>query len=99
VTNAVSNAWYLREMRNALGLSPYNRGYLRLLPSVVASVSIVLLLRLTLDFVGSQWVMIVISAVLSYIALVGTAAAMGSDDDDRLIARAAWSRIRQSLGK
>jgi O-antigen/teichoic acid export membrane protein len=99
VTTAVSNTWYLREVRNALGLSPYNRGYLRLLPSVVASLSIVLMLRLTLDFVRSQWVMIVISAVLSYIALVGTAAAMGSDDDDRLIARAAWSRIRQSLGR
>ena len=35
VTNGLSNLWYLREVKNVLHMSPYNRGYSRLIPGDV----------------------------------------------------------------
>ena len=48
VTNAVSNVWYLHEVRSKLGLFPYNRGYFRLLLPFAGNLCVLLLLRFAL---------------------------------------------------
>jgi O-antigen/teichoic acid export membrane protein len=94
ITNATSNAWYLRELRSSLGMSPYNRSYWRLLPPALASIASVLVLRSTLSGVKHEWIVIVLSGVLSYAVFVSVAMAMGLNDDDRIVTRAVWARIR-----
>lgn len=99
VTAALSNIWYLREVRTALAISPYNRRYWRLLPAVATSVILVLALRITLASIRPEWLAIVIGGVAGYLALAGTAVMSGLDEDDRIIARAIWSRVRGSVAR
>ena len=94
LTNAVSNVWYLREVRRRLGLFPYSRSYLRLLPPLFGNLLVLLLLRETLSAVHPEWMVIAVGLVLGYLAFIGVALAFGLDSDDQLIARAAWSRVR-----
>jgi O-antigen/teichoic acid export membrane protein len=95
VTNAASNVWYLRELRRALGMSPYNRSYLRLLPGAVACIAVALVLRSTMGWVRPEWSLVVLSGVVSYAAFLSVVLAMGLDDDDRVIARAVLARFRK----
>lgn len=99
VTAVLSNIWYLREVRTALAISPYNRRYWRLLPAVATSVILVLTLRVTLASIRPEWFTIVIGGVVGYLALVGTAVMLGLDEDDRIIARAISSRVRGSVAR
>jgi len=98
-TAILSNAWYLREVHAALGISPYNRRYWRLLPAVTTSVILVLGLRIALVSIRPEWFAIVIGGVAGYAALAGTALVLGLDEDDRIIASAVWSRLRGSFSK
>ena len=97
ITNAGTNAWNLFEVRAALKLSPYNRSYLKLLPSMVGVVLIMLLLRRVPVFMRADWILIVVSLLLAYGAFSGVAVAMGLDADDRLIANAIWARVGKIL--
>jgi O-antigen/teichoic acid export membrane protein len=99
LTAVVSNIWYLREVRDALGISPYNRRYWQLLPAVLASVAVVVSFRFAARSIQPQWPVIVMSAAASYLALVGTAAIVGLDEDDQTIAKAVWFRVRNIFGK
>ena len=94
ITNAVSNFVYLWQVRRALGLSPYNRSYLRLLLPVTAAIGLLLSLRLGLSAVRPEWLVIGAGVTLAYLAFIGVALAFGLDADDRLIAEAVWSRLR-----
>jgi O-antigen/teichoic acid export membrane protein len=94
VTNVFANVWYLREVRRALGLSPYNRSYLRLLPPLAGGLMVLLLLKAKLGAVRPEWIVISAGLLLAYTAFIGVALAVGLDADDRLIARAVWSRAR-----
>ena len=98
VTNAVSNVWYLHEVRSKLGLFPYNRGYLRLLPPFAGNLCVLLLLRFALGGILPPWMTLAIVLVSAYLAFVVIALAGGLDEDDRLIARALWSRVRGLVG-
>ncbi len=98
LTNAVSNVWYLREVRTKLGLFPYNRSYFRLLLPLAGSVSVLLLLRVAVNASLPQWIVLAIGLSLAYLAFILTALAIGLDEDDRLIARALWSRLRGVVG-
>jgi O-antigen/teichoic acid export membrane protein len=97
VTNALSNVWYLRELRRCLGMSPYNRSYFRLLPPAVASITAVLVLRSALGWVRPEWIVIVLSGVVSYVLLLSVAYGMGLNDDDRVIAQAVLARLRKQF--
>ena len=97
ITNAVSNLWFLREIGNSLGMSPYNRSYWRLLPPTLASIAAVLVLRFGPGGVKHEWIVIVLSGVLSYAMFLSIAAAMGLNDDDRVVTRAVLARIRSSF--
>ena len=98
ITNVGMNAWNLVEVRRALKLSPYNRSYLKLLPSVGSALLITLLISLLITkapfFLRADWVGIVISLGMSYGAFSAVTFAMGLDADDRLIANAVWARLR-----
>jgi O-antigen/teichoic acid export membrane protein len=94
VTNAVSNFWYLKEVRRTLGLSPYSRSYLRLLPPLAGGLMVLLVWRAKLGAMRPEWVVVAAGLLLAYAAFIGLALAVGLDADDRLIARAVWSRVR-----
>jgi len=94
LTNAVSNVWYLREVWSKLGLSPYNRSYFRLLLPLAGNLCVLLLLRFALSAILPQWMALAIGFSLAYLVFVLVALAVGLDEDDRLIARALWSRLR-----
>ncbi len=93
VTNAVSNLWYLHEVRSRLGLFPYNRSYFRLLPPLAGSLCALLLLRFAVAGILPTWMTLAIVLLSVYLVFVVIALAVGLDDDDRLIARALWSRV------
>ena len=98
VTNAMSNVWYLREVWHKLGLFPYNRSYLRLLPPLAGNLCVLLLLRFALDGALPRWMTLGIAISSAYLVFVVIALAVGLDGDDRLIARALWSRVRGMVG-
>ena len=99
VTNVGVNVWNLVEVRSALKLSPYNRSYLKLLPSLASTFLITLLVTKTSTFMKADWVMVFVALVLAYGTFSAVALIMGLDADDRLIANAVWSRVRGTFGR
>ena len=97
VTNAVTNVWYLLEVRRKLGLLPYSRSYWRLLPPVCGNLAVLLMLKALLKAVRPEWIGIVAGISLAYLSFIAIAMACGLDADDRLIASAVWSRVRGAL--
>jgi O-antigen/teichoic acid export membrane protein len=94
IANAGSNAWCLVEVKKILGLFPYNRSYWGLaLPAAVALAATVGL-RVGLRSVRADIAVVVFSTMLVYVLFVGTVLLSGLDADDRLIANAIWSRVR-----
>jgi O-antigen/teichoic acid export membrane protein len=99
ITNVGLNVWNLSEVRAALKLSPYNRSYLKLLPSLAIALLTTLLVSKVSAFMKADWVMIFIALVLAYATFSGMAFVMGLDADDRLIANAVWTRVRGAFGQ
>ena len=99
ITNAGTNAWNLLEVRKALKLSPYNRSYLKLLPSVGSVLLITLLVSRVSAFVRADWVLIIVSLVLAYVTFVSLSFALGLDSDDRSMVDAVWARARLIFGR
>ena len=97
ITNVGMNVGNLLEVRNVLKLSPYNKSYLKLLPSVGAAALVTVLLSRASIFAGAQIVGIALSLVLGYSVFCALAFLMGLNVDDRLIANAALSRVRLIL--
>ena len=99
VTNAVTNVWYLLEVRRKLGLLPYSRSYWRLLPPVCGNLAVLLMLKAILKAVRPEWIVIVAGISLAYLSFIAIAMACGLDADDRLIASAVWSKsARRAVG-
>lgn len=99
ITNIVQNVWNLIEVRNALGLLPYNRSYLRLTPSVAAALAIALLVSRESTLLQSDLVGIAVALMLAYSVFGAVALVIGLDDDDRLVTNAIWARVRPLLGR
>lgn len=97
VTNAGTNTWNLLEVRRVLGLSPFSRSYLRLLGPTIVSTLVALGLKSEAHLFRRDWLAIGISLLGSYLVFAGMVAALGLDEDDRLVARAMWSRVRRSV--
>ena len=93
-TNVGTNLWNLLEVRKTLGFSPYNRGYLRLLPATGASVAGTLIVRRYAGFFRHDWLAVGVAFGLAYSIFGGMILLVGLDSDDRLIAAAMWSRVR-----
>jgi len=98
ITNVGMNLWNLLEVRKVLGLSPYNRGYLRLLPATIAAAAVTLMLRRYSSAFRYDWLRVGIALGLSYGVFAGMTLLIGLEPDDRLIAAAIWSRVRGAFG-
>ena len=92
--NAGGNLWNLFEVRKALGISPYNRNYFALWVPSASTVSAVLLMRFSTGSAVHPWLAVGLSLLLAYAVFIGLAAAFALDQDDRMIARSAWSQMR-----
>lgn len=99
LTNVISNALNLREVRRSLGLSPYNHSYARLLGPLLATFAVCALLRAAMSAIGSTWVTITVGLPLAYLVFLAVAWAGGVDADDRLITTAVWGRLQGLLQK
>jgi O-antigen/teichoic acid export membrane protein len=93
ITNVIGNVWYLGEVRGRLGMSPYNRSYLRLALPIAGTLAVVLALRAVFGAVRQEWVAIGAALGLGYLAFVSIAFSFGLDADDKLIAKAVWTRV------
>ncbi len=96
-TNVGVNVWNLLEVRAALGLTPYNRGYLRLFPPTLAALAMILVLRSYSHIFHRDWLAVGTAFALAYAVFVAVAFMMRLDADDRLIADAMWARIRDAF--
>jgi O-antigen/teichoic acid export membrane protein len=101
LTNAVSNYLFLREVRGALHLSPYNRTYLRLLVPAVASLALTVALRWGAGKwnLHPDWLWIGVAMMVAYASFFGLALLAGLDSDDQLIVAAIRSRLFSAIGK
>jgi len=99
LTNVGMNAWNLLEVRKALGISPYNRGYLRLLLPTVVTLAATLALRKYAYLFHRDWLAIGITLGLTYCIFSGVVLMGVLDADDRLIATAIWSRIQGAFAR
>ena len=95
--NAVSNFWYLRSVRRRLGLSPYNRSYVRLIPAAAISVILLIAVNKMFDWFQPEWMGILTGVLLAYAGFMVVAALFGLDEDDRLIAGAVWRSLRRTF--
>lgn len=96
---AATNLWYMREVRKALHTHPFHRGYATLLLPCAAAFCCVLLLRLTVHLFRPEWLLILLALACAYVAFVVVALACGLDAEDRVIAGAAWMRIREVFAR
>ncbi len=97
-TNAAINLWYLREVKSILGLTPYNRSYVRLFLPVLSAAAIVALVRMEASLFHNVVLAIMAGLALGYLAFISLVLLAGLDEDDRLVAGAIGSRVRGMLG-
>ena len=99
ITNIGTNTWNLFEVRSALRLSPYNRSYLRLLPSLIGALLVALLVSRTAPAGWPDWVVILVAVLLAYSVFAALTLAVGLNADDRLVANAIWARVQGNFLK
>jgi O-antigen/teichoic acid export membrane protein len=101
MTNALSNYLYLRQVRTALQLSPYNWTYLRLLGPSAVSLALTVGLRLLVRSLNlhPEWLWIGIALAVSYTSFCGLALLAGLDDDDNMIVGAIRGRVLGAIGR
>jgi O-antigen/teichoic acid export membrane protein len=92
-TNAAINLLYLREVKAILGLTPYNRSYVRLLLPVLGSAAAIALVRMEASWFHNVALAIVAGLVLGYLVFTAGMLPGGLDEDDRLVAGAIGPRL------
>jgi O-antigen/teichoic acid export membrane protein len=95
ITNAGTNVWNLLTVRKALGFSPFSLGFARLLPPAIASALVALIVRREAGVFGHNWLAIMAGILATYGIFAGVTGVLGLDADDRLVARAIWTRLRR----
>jgi O-antigen/teichoic acid export membrane protein len=98
VTNIIMNLGNLIEVRRTLGISPYNHGYLRLLPPTIATLAVTLIWQRYSLVLPHEWIGVLLALAFAYVSFGAAVPLAGLTADDRLIARAIWGRIRSSVG-
>ncbi|MFZ0732395.1 MAG: flippase [Candidatus Sulfotelmatobacter sp.] len=95
ITNIGMNGWNLLEVRKAMGLTPYNRSYLRLLLPTGMTLAVILALKRYELVFHHNWLVVATAMVAAYSVFPAVFYfTAGLDADDRLIASALWSRMR-----
>ena len=91
----VTNLLYLAGVKRVLGMSPYNRGYLRLAGPISASLAAAWIVhRFASAGTYQQLAGIVIALVLSYSVFIIAALSLSLDQDDRMLTAAFAVRMR-----
>jgi O-antigen/teichoic acid export membrane protein len=98
VLNILTNLWCLAEVRQALGISPYNRGYLALVLPSAATAALLALLHYQAANRLPSVILILVALSAGYIVFAAGALLYGLDADDRLIVQATWARLRGVFG-
>jgi O-antigen/teichoic acid export membrane protein len=98
VTTVGINLWNLVEVRHCLGLSPYNRGYIHLVPPTLVVLAVTVVLRMNSRVFGRDWAAAAAALLVAYVVFACVTLVVGLDADDRLIATAIWSRLRAAAG-
>lgn len=96
LTNTGTNLLNLWTVRRVLGLSPYSRSFMRLLVPAAVTVLVALILKREAGLFSHDWVAIGVALLATYALFAAVSAALGFDEDDRLIGRAIWNRIRRT---
>jgi O-antigen/teichoic acid export membrane protein len=94
IGNVATNVWCLLEVRMLMKLFPYNRTYWGLAVPTAVTLAAAIGLRVGLRSVKADVAVLTFSTALVYVIFVGTVLLLGLEADDRLIATAIWSRIR-----
>jgi stage V sporulation protein B len=89
-----TNLWNLREVKEALGLSPYNRRYLQLLLPLLGMILGTSLVKQVMGGFRSDWMVVLLGACVAYGIFFGLMTLVGLDPDDRVVLRAVWSKLR-----
>jgi uncharacterized membrane protein SirB2 len=97
LTVALTNLGFLVEVRRELKFYPYSGSFLRLVPPLAATAVVLILVHRVLPL-RSGWIEIAVAMVLAYVVFGGLALAFSFDEDDWVIAHAAWSRLRRFCG-
>ncbi|HEX7895171.1 MAG TPA: polysaccharide biosynthesis C-terminal domain-containing protein, partial [Terriglobales bacterium] len=95
----VTNIWSLVEVRKRLGLSPYNRSYLKLIPPATAAVAVLLAFQRTFAAFPNSWKVAAAASVCAYAAFFAVLISSGLQHEDRMLATLAWNRIRNRLAR
>lgn len=95
--NICSNLWNLSEVRKALKIYPYNRGYYALFIPTIGTAAVLSLLRWWTALMIHPWFAILLALVASYVVYGGLAVRYALDADDRMIARSAWLQLRGGM--
>jgi hypothetical protein len=84
----------LREVKAILGLTPYNRSYVRLCLPGLASAAAIVLVRMEAGLFHNVVLAIVAGLVLGYLIFIAGMLLGGLDEDDRLAAGAVVAKVR-----
>ncbi|HEV2397053.1 MAG TPA: oligosaccharide flippase family protein [Candidatus Sulfotelmatobacter sp.] len=99
IINVAGNVWNLLQVRQALGIFPYNRSYFALAIPAMLAAAIVCAIRLWTSSAVNPWLSIFSALVLSYLAFVGASLKFALDSDDRLIVQSVWYQLRTGFGR
>jgi O-antigen/teichoic acid export membrane protein len=98
VTMILTNSWNLVQVRRVLGLFPYSKAsFLRLLLPTLGATVAVLSSQMLFRNVAPVWVGMGASLFVSYAVFIAISFLSGLDDDDLLIGRAVWSKVKGML--
>jgi O-antigen/teichoic acid export membrane protein len=89
---AVSNIWYLVQVRRSLGIWPSLSKYRALIVPAATMLAAVLLFRHYAATVWPTWLTIGAALAVSYVTFIG-ASLLALDTDDRMVAQALWSKV------
>jgi O-antigen/teichoic acid export membrane protein len=89
---ALTNLWFLVEVRRELKFYPYSGSFWRLAAPLACMVVVLLLVHSAFPM-RPVWAGIAVGMVLAYGVFAGIALVASFDEDDWVIARAAWSRL------
>jgi O-antigen/teichoic acid export membrane protein len=98
LVNIATNVWNLLQVRKALGIFPYNRGYFALAIPAILAAAIVCSIRLSTISIVKPWFSIFIALALSYIGFILASLKFALDSDDKLIVQSVWYQLRGALG-
>lgn len=92
--NVGGNLWNLSEVHKALRIWPYNRSYYALLIPGFSVVVAVALLRRWTALMAHPWIAVLVALAVSYLVFIALSLKYALDQDDRMIAVAAWTQLR-----